>query len=121
MATHSSFLVWEIPWTKEPGQATVHGVSQSRTGLSNEHMRNTRSDLGFEEKLLGLPKGEDLESTQEFLELERTSQTRFLSLGTIDILGQIIFWCGAGGAWPGVGLCVAGCSVASWSQPTRFR
>ena len=54
-----------------------------------------------------------MESTQEFIELERTSQTRFLNLSTIDILGQIIFWCGAGGAWPGVGLCVAGCSVAS--------
>ena len=28
MATHSSMLAWEIPWTEEPGQrATVH-VSQ---------------------------------------------------------------------------------------------
>ena len=26
MATHSSILVWEIPWTEESGQATVHGV-----------------------------------------------------------------------------------------------
>ena len=25
MATHSSTLVWKIPWTEEPG-ATVHGV-----------------------------------------------------------------------------------------------
>ena len=26
MATHSSVLAWEIPWTEEPGRATVHGV-----------------------------------------------------------------------------------------------
>ena len=28
MATHSSILGWKIPWTKEPGWATVHGVSE---------------------------------------------------------------------------------------------
>ena len=27
MATHSSILAWEIPWTEEPGWATVHGVA----------------------------------------------------------------------------------------------
>ena len=32
------------------------------------------------------------------LELERTSQTGFLNVGTIDILGQIIFCCGGGRA-----------------------
>ena len=26
MATHSSILVWKIPWTEEPGRAIVHGV-----------------------------------------------------------------------------------------------
>ena len=26
MAIHSSILAWEIPWTEEPGGATVHGV-----------------------------------------------------------------------------------------------
>ena len=35
MATHSSVLAWEIPWTEEPGGATVHGVTKSRTRLSN--------------------------------------------------------------------------------------
>ena len=29
MATHSSILAWEIPWTEEPGSATVHGVTES--------------------------------------------------------------------------------------------
>ena len=31
MATHSSILVWRIPWT------TVHGVAKSRTRLSDFH------------------------------------------------------------------------------------
>ena len=35
MATHSGILAWRIPWTEEPGQATVHGVAKSRTRLSN--------------------------------------------------------------------------------------
>ena len=31
MATHSSLLAWRIPWTEEPGGATVHGVAKSPT------------------------------------------------------------------------------------------
>ena len=34
MATHSSILAWEIPWTKESGQAAVHGAAKSWTQLS---------------------------------------------------------------------------------------
>ena len=30
-ATHSSTLAWKIPWTEEPGSATVHGVEKSQT------------------------------------------------------------------------------------------
>ena len=26
MVTHSSIFAWEIPWTEEPQQATVHGL-----------------------------------------------------------------------------------------------
>ena len=29
MATRSSVLVWRIPWTEEPGEATIHGVAES--------------------------------------------------------------------------------------------
>ena len=25
IANHSSILAWEIPWTEEPGWATIHG------------------------------------------------------------------------------------------------
>ena len=36
MATHSSILTWEIPWTEEPGGLqSVHGVTKSRIQLSN--------------------------------------------------------------------------------------
>ena len=28
MATHSSILDWKIPWTEEPGKATVHGIAR---------------------------------------------------------------------------------------------
>ena len=35
LAPHSSTLAWKIPWTQEPGKAAVHGVSKSRTRLSD--------------------------------------------------------------------------------------
>ena len=28
MATHPNILVLKIPWTEQPGQATVHGVTK---------------------------------------------------------------------------------------------
>ena len=34
MASHSSILVWRIPWTEESGRLyTVHGVTKSGTPL----------------------------------------------------------------------------------------
>ena len=36
MKTHSSILVWKMPWTEEPGGFhTVHGVTKSQTWLSD--------------------------------------------------------------------------------------
>ena len=29
ITTHSSILAWRIPWTEEPGKATVHEVAKS--------------------------------------------------------------------------------------------
>ena len=34
MATHSSILAWEIPWTEEPGGLQSMGVAKSWTQLS---------------------------------------------------------------------------------------
>ena len=31
MATHSSILVWRVPWTEEPGGVTVCGVAELDT------------------------------------------------------------------------------------------
>ena len=31
VATHSSVLAWEIPWTEDPERAPVHGVAESDT------------------------------------------------------------------------------------------
>ena len=33
MATHSSILAWEIPWTEEPGGLQSHGVTKSQIRL----------------------------------------------------------------------------------------
>ena len=30
MTTHSSILAWRIPWTEEPGWATVHSITESQ-------------------------------------------------------------------------------------------
>ena len=36
MATHSSILVWEIPWTEEPGGLQSIGSQKSRTTKQHE-------------------------------------------------------------------------------------
>ena len=35
MATHSSILAWDIPWTEDPGGLQSMGVTKSQTRLSN--------------------------------------------------------------------------------------
>ena len=35
MATHSSILAWEIPWTEKPGGLQSMGSQKSRTQLSD--------------------------------------------------------------------------------------
>ena len=35
MATHSSILAWEIPWTEEPSGLQSMGSQKSRTQLSD--------------------------------------------------------------------------------------
>ena len=36
MATHSSTLSWQIPWTEEPGRLLPMGVAESRTWLKKK-------------------------------------------------------------------------------------
>ena len=37
MATHSSILAWEIPWTEEPGRLQSIGSQRLRHDLTTEH------------------------------------------------------------------------------------
>ena len=35
IATHSSILAWEIPWTEEPGRLQPMGLQKTRTQFSD--------------------------------------------------------------------------------------
>ena len=35
MASRSSILAWRIPWTEEPGEATVYGSQSDTTEVTN--------------------------------------------------------------------------------------
>ena len=48
MATHSSILAWQIPWTEDL-LVTVHGVTKSQTRQSNFHFHfKSKGKLNFE-------------------------------------------------------------------------
>ena len=49
MATHSSILAWEIPWTEEPGGLQSTG-SQSQTQLSTHTYKCSLILLSFDIK-----------------------------------------------------------------------
>ena len=38
MATHSSIVAWEIPWTEEPGGLQSMGSQRAGHDLVSEHM-----------------------------------------------------------------------------------
>ena len=38
MATHSSILAWEIPWTEDPGGLQSMGSQKSQTRLNNSNL-----------------------------------------------------------------------------------
>ena len=46
MATHSSILAWEIPWTEEPGGLQSMGSQKNRTRLGGSTTINVRSYSG---------------------------------------------------------------------------
>ena len=43
MATYSSILAWEIPWTEEPGGPQSMGSQKSQTQLSDQTTKTTIS------------------------------------------------------------------------------
>ena len=42
IATHSSTLVWEIPWTEEPGELQSMGSQRVTHNLATENKHNVR-------------------------------------------------------------------------------
>ena len=44
MATHSTILAWEIPWTEDPGGPPFMGSQKSQTGLKR---LNTTTNIVF--------------------------------------------------------------------------
>ena len=40
MATHSSILAWEIPWTEEPGRLQFLGLQRVRHDLATKQQMN---------------------------------------------------------------------------------
>ena len=60
MATHSSILAWRIPMDRTAWWATVHGVTKSRTRLSNSAHRSryvTHSEITGLKRFLFKNKG----------------------------------------------------------------
>ena len=59
MATHSSILAWEILWTKEPGDYTVHGVAnesdtaQQLNGNNDNRQTSQRVKLSTQSHITG--------------------------------------------------------------------
>ena len=52
MATHSSILAWEIPWTEKPDRATVHGVTKELDMTQRLNNNNNCSGMPVDGKVL---------------------------------------------------------------------
>ena len=46
MATHSSILAWEIPWTEEPGRLQSMGLQRVRHDLATKQKQH-RDEVGM--------------------------------------------------------------------------
>ena len=42
MAIHSRILIWEMPWTEEPGRLESMGSQKNQAQLSNQRTTTTR-------------------------------------------------------------------------------
>ena len=45
MATHSSILAWEIPWTEEPGRLQSMGSQRVRNNLVMKQQQNSEDSF----------------------------------------------------------------------------
>ena len=46
MATHSSILAWEVPWTEEPGRLQSMGSQRVRHDLGTKQQHNITNWIG---------------------------------------------------------------------------
>ena len=44
MATHSSILAWEIPWTEEPGRLQSMGLQRIRHDIVTEQQQHSKEE-----------------------------------------------------------------------------
>ena len=56
LATHSSILAWEIPWTEEPGEIQFMGSQRSRTRLSDWACTHALQELIVLQRASGKPR-----------------------------------------------------------------
>ena len=54
MAAHYSLLVWEIPWSEEPGGLQTVGFQKSRTGLRTKQQQHQLKILFMREMRMDL-------------------------------------------------------------------
>ena len=79
VATHSSILAWEIPWTEEPDGATVHRSQRDTTELSSyvkiliERSLHNKTDIYIRLSLCPV--------FFSFYFLEKSSNTRLIQNG----------------------------------------
>ena len=47
MTTHSSILVWRIPWTEEPGRLQSRGLQRVRKNSATEHTTTAHIKIAY--------------------------------------------------------------------------
>ena len=51
MATHSSILAWDIPWTEEPGELQIMGSQKIGRDSVVKNLRASAGDAGWVRKI----------------------------------------------------------------------
>ena len=89
MATHTSILAWEIPWTKEPGKLPSMGSQRVRHDFTFTYF--------LEGKLFHRARRPWTEQRQGLL--GRTSVQKGLSLILLDLVSLSVAICNGPGIW----------------------
>ena len=63
VATHTSILAWEVPWTEEPGGLQSMGLQKSRYMAERLTKQQIKNNTGGPQTWPNLPKSSDLPTT----------------------------------------------------------